>query len=148
MRPLRLAFFLSPLAALGCVSLTPPSVDVIEFKQAAASPDGRRFEVTLEVSNPSSVPLPLPEASYRLRVAGLGEYAYIDLPNAVVGALQTQRLTLPAAISAGQGELTGETWELSGSLVYEPDRPLRKFLTETGSPLPRVFFSGEGSLAP
>ena len=133
--------------SVGCVSLTPPEVEVTGLRPVATSQQGGRFEISLAVSNPSSTPLPLPEASYRLRIDGVGEYAYIDLPAMVVGAKQTQNLRLPAAIAGRAADLADRPWSVRGSLVYEPDRPIRKFLTETGAPLPRVLFDGEGKVS-
>ena len=130
----------------GCVSVVPPRVEVVGAEVAEVSPEGARLEVGVVLSNPREVAMPLFETSYTLDVEGVGSYSYVDLPGKVINAYGAQSLMLPAAITAEGQTLAGRAWSIHGSVKYTPESRFRDFLTETGVPLPIVFFSGEGTL--
>jgi len=44
------------------------------------------------------------------------------------------------------GAAAGRVWQVSGEVTYAAERGLRTFLTETGVPLPKAGFQGEGTL--
>lgn len=134
------------MGLVGCVGVPGPEVRVTQVRQVEASDLGARFEVSLELDNPGESPLPLPEASYRFEVDGVGDYAYLSLPARVVPPGGRQSLTLPAAIATDGRSLAERPWSISGRLQYRPESPLRSFLTETGVPLPVVFFDARGRL--
>ncbi len=119
---------------------------MVELQVVNQTPAGASFAIELALTNRNDVALPLPETTYRFAVEGVGSYSFIDLPARVIGPRGTQTLTLPAAISTGGQALAGRPWTISGRVQYEPENPLRGFLTETGVPLPVAFFSGEGRL--
>ena len=106
---IRSLFILFLFAACpGCLSALPPSVRVTDARAVEVSEEGARVEVTLELENPNAVPLPLPEASYRVAVDGWGVYAFDTLPARVVPPNGTQTIVLPAAIAfAPEGERGG-----------------------------------------
>ncbi|MEO1237115.1 MAG: hypothetical protein AAFX76_10035 [Planctomycetota bacterium] len=133
------------VAAGGCVSALPPSVEVVGAEVIERSPEGARLEVSLVLSNPNDFTLPLPEASYTLNVAGTDGFAYVDLPSRVLGPEDAQAIRLPAAVST-RDELSGRRWRIIGSITFEPQNPLRRFLTESAVPLPVVLFAGNGEL--
>ena len=131
---------------IGCLSARPPRVELTGAEVLEETDEGARFAIDLMLTNPNDVALPLPEVRYRFQVQGLDSYAYLDLPNRVVGPRGTQTLRLPAALATGGRSLAGRGWSISGRLQYRPDNPLRTFLTETGVPLPVALFSGSGRL--
>ena len=135
-------------ACTGCLSALPPSVRVTDARAVEVSDEGARLEVTLELDNPNAVPLPLPEASYRVAVDGVGSYAFEALPVRVIPPNGTQTVVLPAAIAfpAGSGGgVAGRRWRIRGDMTYRPENGVRRFLTESGVPLPFVAFGGRGA---
>lgn len=130
----------------GCISALPPSLDVVGAQVVEQTAEGARLEVNLVMSNPNDVALPLPETNYTVSVAGVGSYSAVDLPALVLGPKGTQSFTLPAAIATDGQSLVGKTWKASGTVTYNPDNGIRRFLTETGTPLPVAFINGEGTL--
>lgn len=131
---------------IGCAGVPGPEVRVAEVREVESSPAGARFEVALELENPGDSPLPLPEAAYRFEVEGVGSYAFLALPARVVPPRGRQTLTLPAAIATEGVGLTGRAWSIDGRIQYRPESPLRRFLTETGVPLPVTRFDARGRL--
>ncbi len=139
----------------GCLSALPPTARVTGARVLAETDEGARVVVILELQNPNTVPLPLPEASYRVVVDGVGTYAFDDLPVRVIPPGGTQTVTLPAAVAATTDDglpaampdtVAGRRWRIRGTLTYRPDNGIRRFLTETGIPLPTVAFAGRGTL--
>lgn len=130
----------------GCISALPPSVEVVRAQITEQSPEGARVEVSLVLSNPNNIAIPLPKASYTLAVEDAGSYASIDLPARVLGPNGVQSIRLPAALVTKGQDVSGQPWKINGSVTYEPENFLRVFLTESGVPLPLVLFSGNGVL--
>lgn len=130
----------------GCISAAPPTVQVVGAQVVEQSPEGASLAVALVLTNPNDVALPLPEASYTLRVDGVGSYSSIELPARVIGPRSAQSLTLPAAVETDGQPLAGRAWDIDGTVTYEPENGVRRFLTETGVPLPVAFFNGDGTL--
>ena len=132
-------------AGVGCISAVPPRVDVVGARVTEATTQGASMEVALVLTNPNDVALPLPETSYTVSVAGVGSFSAIDLPARIIAPNGTQSLTLPAAIATDGQDLAGRDWTANGTVTYNPDNGVRRFLTETGVPLPVAFFGGEGT---
>lgn len=130
----------------GCISAVPPKVEVIGVQVVDQSSEGARLEVALVLTNPNDVALPLPSTSYTVSVAGVDSFSAVDLPARILGPKGTQSLTLPAAIATEGQDLAGRAWKANGTVTYNPDNGIRRFLTETGAPLPVSFFGGEGTL--
>ena len=136
------------VACPGCLSALPPSVRVTDARAVEESAEGVRLEVTLELDNPNAVPLPLPEASYRVAVDGVGSYAFEALPVRVIPPNGTQTVVLPAAIAfpaGSDGGVAGRRWRIRGDVTYRPENGVRRFLTESGVPLPFASFGGRGA---
>ncbi|MEM7625436.1 MAG: hypothetical protein AAF333_07405 [Planctomycetota bacterium] len=130
----------------GCISALPPKVEVVGAQVVEQSPEGARLEIALVLTNPNDVSLPLPEATYTVSVPGVGSFDAFDLPAKILPAGGTQSVTLPVAIRTQGVDLAGRTWRANGTVTYDPDNGIRRFLTETGAPLPIAFFGGEGTL--
>jgi hypothetical protein len=108
--------------------------------------EGVRVLVTLVAENPNEIALPIVRARYEVSLPGSEPFRFTDLPAATLPAFGTQTITLPAALTYGDGEATGELYVVSGTLVYEPPGEIRKLLTEYGVPLPSASFRSRGSL--
>ena len=141
---LRYLFFLCVFGLTGCISALPPQVEVTGARLVEEGPEGARVELSVTLTNPNDVSLPLPEANYTVSLPGIGSYSYADLPARVLGPNDSQSFTLPAAIATEGQPLTGQAWRASGTVTYDPDNQVRSFLTETGVPLPIALFFADG----
>lgn len=165
MAALVLACFVSTMCG-GCAwynSVPTPAASVKSATLANQAGDASRVEVLLELANESPAPLPLVQCDYTISVAGVGSFSFSDKPNrtlpgkprdpgattpGAVGAAGdgTQRLTLPAAFSAGGQSVKGAAYQVTGSVTYDPPGEMRKLLTESYIPLPSIPFSGSGTI--
>ncbi|MEM6855929.1 MAG: hypothetical protein AAF593_16105 [Planctomycetota bacterium] len=135
------------LGLTGCISGRPPAVEVAGAEVVEATEEAARVELSLMLRNPNAVALPLPEASYSVAVSGVGSYASVELPARVLPPNGEQSVRLPAVIALETvDDLRGRAWRASGNVTYRPENAVRRFLTESGVPLPVVLFSGEGTL--
>ncbi|MEM8738568.1 MAG: hypothetical protein AAGG38_08840 [Planctomycetota bacterium] len=131
----------------GCISAWPPSVEVVGAELMDQGPEGARVEVALVLSNPNDFTLPLPETNYSVSLEGTDNFASVDLPARVLGPNDAQAIRLPAAFAVQGGrDLAGARWRVSGTVTYEPQNSVRRFLTESAVPLPAVIFLGGGEL--
>jgi len=109
--------------------------------------EGARVLLTVEVDNPNDFDLELTEATYKINVEGVAAFSFDGVvPDKALPPEGTQQITFPAALGAGGRPLQGRSYNVSGSLTYEPPGELRAILTESGFPLPSVPFSGSGRL--
>ncbi|MEM9881668.1 MAG: hypothetical protein AAF800_01975 [Planctomycetota bacterium] len=135
------------LGLTGCISGLPPAVEVAGAEVVETTDDAARVEVSLVLRNPNAVALPLPEASYSVALPGVGSYASVELPARVLPPNGEQSVRLPAVIALDAvDDLRGRAWRASGNVTYRPENAVRRFLTESGVPLPVVLFSGGGTL--
>ena len=149
------SFVLSLLLTLLCLcpgcgllwSVEQPRARVTEVALEDQSDHGARILVSVALSNPNDVALPLVNAGYTMRVNGASEATYADLPNRTLPALGQQIVTLPVGLSLGSGTSPrGASYLVHGSGTYEPPGEIRKLLTEARVPLPSTSFSASGTL--
>jgi len=148
-------------ACAGCGSKSKTKIKVITPTASAATVsiveqtgEGARLLVSLELTNPNAIALPLHKAVYTVTVAGVaagaggagGAVTMEDVTSLTLPANGTQQLKYPlASVTDGQG-LAGAWYTVSGTVEYEPPGEVRKLLTESGVSLPKVRFSGAGEL--
>lgn len=151
-------------ACAGCGSKSKTKIKVITPTASAATVsiveqtgEGARLLVSLELTNPNAIALPLHKAVYTVTVAGVaagaggaggagGAVTMEDVTSLTLPANGTQKLKYPLAIvTDGQG-LAGASYTVSGTVEYEPPGEVRKLLTESGVSLPKIRFSGAGEL--
>lgn len=145
-------------ACSGCGSKSKTKIKVVTPTASAATVsiveqtgEGARLLVSLELTNPNAIALPLHKAVYTVTVAGVaagagGAVTMEDVTSLTLPANGTQKLKYPLAIvTDGQG-IAGASYTVSGTVEYEPPGEVRKLLTESGVSLPKVRFSGAGEL--
>jgi hypothetical protein len=155
---LRITFGTLLLAAAvacgGCTSsIIAPTAKVTSITLADQSAQGARVQVTVELKNENTVPLPLVRCDYTVSLAGVGSFTFSENPNKAIPARRTdinagpatQVVTLIAAFATA-GEVKGRDCRVDGSITYETPGEIRKIMTETSLPLPAMPFSGGGRL--
>jgi hypothetical protein len=146
------------LALLLCVGgcsinggIESPVAEVVSAKVVQQTGDGVRVEVTVLLTQSNKVPLPLPKASADITVGNNGSREIKDDPHRTlpVGGDQgtgKQLVVLPIAFPASAGVAPGASYNISGSITFEPPGEVRRVLTESGVPLPTAGFSKSGRL--
>ena len=155
----RIMLSISLLIALltfgGCVSsISSPTAEVKSISLVDQSAQGAKVQVVVELKNDNTVPLPLVECGYSVTLDGIGTFSFVDKPNKAIPARRadinagpaSQMITLIAVFATAGSEVKGAACRVSGSVVYEPPGEVRKVMTESSVPLPRVSFSGEGKI--
>lgn len=144
--------FVTISSLVGCVSEEPvadsgdidtPTAALVSASQTARSDEGSRLVAAVDVTNPNLVALPVIEVYYTMKVDGVGVFSFTQTGDSTLYKGGTQRLLLPAAFKTTK-DLSGATYSVDGWLSYQPPGEVRKLLTDTGWPLPRVWFSGSG----
>ncbi len=123
-----------------------PTAHVEKIELLDSSDQALRLGVTLRLTNPNDVPLPMTIARYSVDVPGAGSYQGDQRPQATIRAEGEQVFVLTAAVPAGTANPALDTAVASGSVEYEPPGEFRMLLTESGVPLPSVAFRGSGEL--
>ena len=141
------------LVATGC---SPPKIDLNVLKRPSAkvthvtiveqTDQGAQVEVTVELRNPNSVPLPLVASQYTVTVDQIAPFSLHDEVHMTLPAGGRQTVTIHAAFAAGGDNLRGRACTVTGTITYRPPGQLRKVLTESYVPLPSVTFRGQGVL--
>ena len=135
----------------GCAVVNPvatPRAQVMAVTLEEQAEEGTRLLVSVELTNPNDVDLPLVGAHYTVSVGGV-RGAFDDKPNRTLPAGGRQTIELPAAVVLARDAFNlGEaTYAVRGAIRYEPPGEIRKLLTEAGVPLPEAQFSDSGELA-
>lgn len=145
----------------GCATtagIAEPRANVIEVSLVDQTAQGARVEVVIELLNPNAAPLPLLKADYSVRVAGVEPFVSSAQPNRTLPGRTAARgpdpaptpgrqlLRLAAAFATQGQELRGASFQVSGTVTYEPPGEIRKMLTDSGVPLPAVPFTASGVL--
>lgn len=119
-----------------------PTARLVGAKLMSTTEHGSRIDVMVELENPNALPLPLIETRYSFTAAGDAASRGRDNPNRTLPANRKQMVTVPIAVS--KVVEAGAAFSIEGSIDYEPPGEVRKLLTESKIPLPRVSFRGEG----
>lgn len=147
-----LALVLVSLISLGCQSDKPvdstsfvdtPQAQIIGARQVAQTSEGARVIATVDITNPNDIALPIARVDYTLTIEGKETFSFSETGNQTLTKKQVRRLELPAAF-ASDASLVGASYTLEGSASFEPPGELRRFLTDSGIPLPKVTFAGSG----
>ncbi len=134
------------LLLTGC-SVKAPTARVVAVDTDRVTEQGARVLVTVELTNPNDVALPLPKTRYRVAVEGAEPFAFETPPALALPPLETQLLTLPAAFATPDAAaMAGRPYEVTGAVTYQPPGQLRLLLSEYHIPLPTSRFSGSGTL--
>lgn len=136
----------------GLQGVASPTVEVVDAQVVEQTAQGARVVVLLRVSNPNTEELPMPRVTCDLDIVGGGRFTFTDVPYATVpGAGNdddaqpgTQVISVPAGLLGSA--VAGKRYTVRGTVVFEPEGQLRRVFTDTGLPLPRSSFSGEGVL--
>lgn len=135
------------MALGGCgVNLRQVATRVDSVQIDEQTDEGVRVLVTVIAENPNDIPLPIVRAKYEVELAGAESFKFTDLPTATIPAHGTQTITLPAALAIAGGNVSGNQFKVTGSLIYEPPGEIRKLLTEYGVSLPAASFKAQGAL--
>ena len=129
----------------GLGSIQDPSAKVVSVRVTQHTDQGSRVEVQVDLSNPNTAPLPLKRCQYTLRIADAGVYSFDDYPQRTLPSHGAQSVVLPAGFPTDKA-LAGASYELEGSIQYEPPGEVRKLLTESKIPLPSVGFHASGRI--
>jgi len=152
--PLFLVLLAGHLLA-GCASsIDAPTAAVTSIALVDQSVSGAKVRVTVELKSENSVPLPLIDCDYQVMLEGFGTFSFRDLPNKAIpaqrtdinGGPATQIVSLLAVFATDGRDVKGAACRVSGSMAYEPPGEIRKIMTDSAVPLPRVSFSGEAKL--
>jgi len=119
-----------------------PTARVVGAKLISTTEHGSRIDVMVELENPNTIPLPLIETRYAFTTAWDVALHGKDNPNRTLPAGRKQTVTIPIAVP--RAVEVGTAFTIDGSIYYEPPGEVRKLLTESNIPLPRVSFRGEG----
>ncbi len=157
---------LAALSATGCVGGRGPQARVLGVRAVEQTQEGVRLVVEVVVANPRASVLPVGGAKYMVAVEGVGT-AKLEaaLPVAVPGRATGERvgpdegaepgqpgdpgvilLRLPAALSLGGGvdSVVGRRWRVEGVASYREPGNGARLAYESGLPLSKVRFVGEG----
>lgn len=126
--------------------VTRPGAEVKSLAVTEVTDEGARVEVTVELTNPNDLALPLRVARYTLRIESLGQTSLTDLPPVTIPAKGSRLMVLPASLPFEGGELSGQAYSFDGTVTFEPPGEVRRVMTESGIPLPSTPFRGEGTL--
>lgn len=143
---LMLMSMLLPLGGCASVwqSVEEPGIAVEKVQLTQRTQEGVRVEVTVRLSNPNEIALPLVYASYGVELDGLGRFELGDQTNRTLPAKGSQVVVLPAAFALPEGSSDTQGYSVWGSVEYVPPGQLRRVLTESGVPLPSASFSEQG----
>jgi len=122
-----------------------PKAEVIGARVDEQTAVAGRVILTVKLTNPNAVDLPLMRARYSFAVAG-ERYRGSDVPHVVLPASGVMLVELPGVIASGQ-PLAGRSFKASGTVTYQPPGEVRELLTEYRVPLPTTSFRGGGTLA-
>jgi hypothetical protein len=147
--PLTLAAFLT-----GCAlrlprwhHVTKPSAQVTSVRLDDQSEQGARVIITVALSNPNDLSLPLIRSAYTVKLGDLPAATFHEDPLKALPRTGPQTVELAAAVPTNGASVAGMDYRVSGSITYEPPGEVRQVLTESGVPLPTVGFSSSGSLS-
>jgi hypothetical protein len=130
----------------GCAIVRPPAATVESVRLVGASDEGARYLVTVHLTNPNDVDLPLRKAQLSLRVAEVGSYAFDAIPNHTLPANGEQTVTLGAAMPTELGADAVGNYSVNGHLTYQPPGEIAKLFTDAGFPRPRANFDASGDV--
>ncbi len=145
-----LALLVTVLLA-GCSAYRTPQIEVLGAALAERSDEAEVWRIELSLTNPNSEPFELREFDYRFSVDGQSVYLGRRAAEATLSARSEKRLQIPAVVrfdrcaAAGEGSLTGRSWQIDGSLLYVTPGEIAEMLLDTGARKPRVGFSGSGA---
>ncbi len=128
----------------GLQGIDQPTVEVVDAQVVEQSAQGARVVVLLRVTNPNAEELPMPRVTCDLDVVGGGRFTFTDVPYATAPGGGSQVLSVPAGLLGPSA--VGKRYTVRGTVVFEPEGQLRRVFTDTGLPLPRASFAGEGVL--
>jgi len=123
--------------------IAPPSAKVESVELIETTDEGSRLAVTVSLVNGNDVPLSLRDANYSVTVADGESYRFSSPANRTVPANGAQVVVLPVAVPH---VVSGGSYRVSGSVIYEPPGEIRKLMTESHIPLPWVAFRSSGEL--
>ena len=137
---------LTPGCATAWKSVDQPGITLEHVRITEQTQEGLRVEVTVRLSNPNDIALPLVYASYGVELDGVGRFELGDQTNRTLPAKGSQVVVLPAAFAWPQEASAAQGYTVWGAVQYEPPGQLRKVLTESGIPLPSARFSQRGHI--
>lgn len=129
-----------------------PTVEVVDAQVVEQSALGSRVLVRLRVTNPNDEELPMPRVTCDLDIVGGGRFTFTDIPYATLPARDNegtlapgeQVLIVPAGLLGSA--VAGKRFTVRGTVVFQPEGQIRKVMSDTGIPLPRASFTGEGTV--
>jgi LEA14-like dessication related protein len=128
-------------------SVPTPVAKVLSVRLVERGAEGVRIEITVKLTNPGELALPLVGANYTVKVADQKRVAFTSQPNRTLPAGGSQTVVLPAALAvSGRAVRGGAAVSVKGSIVYEPPGEIRLLLTESKVPLPMSSFQHRGRL--
>ena len=143
---LSLMTFITTGCATAWQSVDRPEIQVEKVELTQRTDEGLRMEVTVRLSNPNQIALPLVYASYGVELDGLGRFELGDTTNRTLPARGSQIVVLPAAFAITQPLPAATPYRVWGHVQYEPPGQFRRVLTESGIPLPGASFALDGRL--
>jgi hypothetical protein len=142
-----ITMLLAGLAACGPIRVpeppTPiamPTAEVQAVRLVATSPEASRYLITVTLTNPNDFSLPMIDAEYRLKVGG-EQYTGDTSPNATLPRNGAITVTLPAVVTA-----SGDSYEASGSIQFDPSSQIKQLFYDAGIPRPRASFNAQGPI--
>lgn len=126
--------------------IQPPEAEVTGVHVLEQTEEGARVRVQVKLTNPNDVPLPVVASDYHMTLAEAGSFKFVDRPGRTLPAESSGSVELMAAFETGGADVSGRSYRVTGWLFYEPPGQLRRLLTESSIPLPRVRVDTAGHL--
>ncbi|MCC6679646.1 MAG: LEA type 2 family protein [Phycisphaeraceae bacterium] len=130
------------LCLTGCAGLSKPHVEVASVTRGQQTDQGSVVNVTLKMSNPNDVELPVYRVDYQV-TAGDRQFAFKARPPVAMPVRGELEVVLPAAFAAS--DLAGPV-QVSGRVYYQPPGEWRKALRDLKIPWPHASFSSSSTL--
>lgn len=130
----------------GCQAFERPHAEVRSVAVTERTAEGARVEVTVMVTNPNDVALPVRSADYAVQIDDVGRFSFNDEPPVTLPPRGTQAITLPAAFVAGDAPIVGRQMRVSGLFRYQPPGEIRELMRDYHLPLPTVPFDATAEL--
>ena len=122
--------------------LVNPKVQVVAARVTEKTKDGVRIELTLKVTNPNTIELPLEKIHYTVTVPNGKTFTFVDGVHRTLPAKGEQTFTIaaafadPLALRRSASAWRSKFYTLTGRISYRPPGELRNIAFNSGIPLP------------
>ncbi len=122
-----------------------PTAQVTQVQRLEVSAEASRLEITVDIENPNTYPVPMTDATYELQVNQI-RYRSLFEPNTTLPASGRMSVVLPAVLPGVGADHKLSAYNASGSIGLEPPEDVGRLLARLFSIRPRVGFAGQGDV--